>query len=271
MASEPGLRIWYQLISAETGMSRFLKATQALCDAAAAPGTEVEVRGTTRGAMGDQYRVLWHYDVREIIENGLKIRQQGGYDAYVVANSLDPGLVELREVLDIPVVSFMEVCCFTACTMGERFALLVPHERMIPRYREIPHGYGIGGRLASVEAIGYAPGSDAMFAEDDVAQRYVDQMEAAGKRAVDRGAEVLIAAGSPAAMLAQRNIFTIAGVPILHSYGLLVKAAEMAVAMHRMTGTSVSRKLLYEAPSADLMNRSADLRGVELLRSPAAD
>jgi len=40
------MRIWYQLVSSETGMANFLRATQALCDGAALPGTKVEVRGT---------------------------------------------------------------------------------------------------------------------------------------------------------------------------------------------------------------------------------
>src|SRR5688572_13862297 len=100
------MRIWYQLLSAEDGMKSSIAATQALATRAAAPGTTVEVRGTRHGALGDNYRLFWHYDTREVIENGLKVRREGSYDAFVIANSLEPGLVELRELLDVPVISF---------------------------------------------------------------------------------------------------------------------------------------------------------------------
>src|SRR4051812_30127952 len=106
------MRLWYQLMASEKGMDHFISATQALAQKAAAADTVVEVHGTREGAYGDQYRLFWHYNVREIISNGLEAGACGRYDAVVIANSLEPGMVELREVLDIPVISFMEACCF---------------------------------------------------------------------------------------------------------------------------------------------------------------
>lgn len=262
------MKLWYQLISSETAMSNFLSTTQKLCDAVAAPGTEVEVRGTPHGALGDHYRSIWHYDVREFVETALRMRRDGGYDAFVIANSLDTALVELREILDIPVISFMEVLCFTACTMGERFSVLVQHPKMVSRYREIVVGYGLGSRLASIEHTGHSPGNQAMFTEEAPALEYIAAVEQAGERAVKAGAEVLFLTGSTAALLASRGVFTIAGVPLLHSYGLLVKAAESAVTMHRVTGHAVSRRNYYQAPPKALMNRVADVRGLPMFRQP---
>ncbi|WP_439550837.1 aspartate/glutamate racemase family protein [Falsiroseomonas sp.] len=262
------MKIWYQLISSETAMSNFLSTTKTLCDAVAAPGTTVEVHGTPHGALGDQYRSIWHYDVREFVETALKLRREGGYDAFVIANSLDTGLVELRELLDIPVISFMEVLCFTACTMGERFGMLVQHPKMVSRYREIVTGYGLASRLASIENTGHSPGNNAMFTREDEALAYVAAVEAAGERAVEAGAEVLFLTGSTAALLAARGVYTIAGVPLLHSYGLLVKAAESAIAMHRITGHAVSRRNYYQGPPTAMMNRVADVRGLPMFRTP---
>ncbi|MPS27280.1 MAG: hypothetical protein E2576_19985 [Alcaligenaceae bacterium] len=262
------MRIWYQLVSSETGMANFLRATQALCDGAALPGTKVEVRGTQQGALGDQFRLFWNYDVREIIDNALAIRQQGGYDAFVLANSLDPALVELREILDIPVVSFMEVCCFHACTMGERFGLVVPNEKMVPRYREIPIGYGLRDRLASVEYIEFSNirGFDSVFTDTRAGDDCVEQILAASRRSIERGAEVVIPAGPSATLLAQRGIFEVDGVPLLDCYRLLVKATEMVVAMKEMTGVHVSRKLLYQAPPEEYVRKVAEVRNIDALR-----
>lgn len=257
------MKLWYQLVSPEKGMSNFIGAVQKICDDIAAPGTEVEVHGTKLGAGGDHYRVLWHFDVREVIENGLRIRRDGGYDAFVMANSLDTAIVELREILDIPVISFMEACCFQACTMGERFGLVVQNQKMTTRYREIPFGYGLRDRLAAVEAMDYAPGLNAMFTDKALADDYITKIEAAARRAIDKGAEVIILTGSPTALLASRGIYQIDGVPILNAYGLLVKSAEMAVAMHKATGTFISRKRMYHPPPSDLLRRAGTVRGME--------
>lgn len=263
------MKIWYQLVSSETGMKNFLQATQTLCDAAALPDTTVEVRGTTQGALGDQYRLFWNYDVREIIDNALEIRKAGGYDAFVLANSLDPALVELREMMDIPVVSFMEVSCFHACTMGERFGLIVPNEKMIPRYREIPVGYGLRDRLSSVEAIEFSNirGFDEVFTNERVGDQCVDQVKVSVRRCIERGAEVVIPCGPHATLLAMRGIHEIDGVPIMDSYRLLLKSAELAVAMHKLTGVHISRKLLYQAPPREYVEKVAEVRNINALRA----
>jgi allantoin racemase len=249
-------------------MRNFLDNVQRRCDDAAFPGTAVEVRGTSQGVLGDQYRLFWHYDLREIIDHGLSVRKKGGYDAFVIANSLDTAIVELREMLDIPVISHMEVCCFHACTMGERFGLVVPNAKMVPRYREIVVGYGLRDRLASVEPIDFANirGLDAVFVDEAAGDECVRQVISAARNCIAAGAEVVIPAGPHSTLLARRGIFEVDDVPILDCYSLLVKAAEAAIAMHRITGVHISRKMMYQSPSRELIKRAAEVRGIELLR-----
>lgn len=263
------MKLWYQLLSSETGMKNFIAATQGLCDRAASPGTTVDVRGTTEGALGDQFRLFWHYDVREVIGNALRIRKEGGYDAFVLANSLDPALVELREMLDIPVVSFMEVSCFVACMMGEKFGLVAPNRKMIARYREIPIGYGLRDRLAAVESLDFdnIRGFNDAFTDQELGDACVAQILAASERCIAQGAEVVIPTGPSAALLATRGVFTLGKVPLLDGYSLLVKASEMMVSMHKLTGVHVSRHLLYEAPSEEYIQRVAGVRNIAALKA----
>lgn len=262
------MRIWYQLLSSESSLSNFLAAAGRLTARAAAPGTTVEVRGTRHGALGDQYRFFWHYDVREVVDNGLAVRASRKYDAFVIANSLDPALVELREMLDIPVLSFMEVNCFTACMMGDRFGLVVPNEKMVPRYSEIVRGYGLGSRLAAVEPLRFENmvRFDDAFTDTAVGDELHKQVLEACRRAAARGAEVLILTGPQSALMAQRGVREVDGVPLLDSYSLLVKQAEAMVAMHKLTGIAVSRRLLYQSPPAELVRQAAEVRQIEALR-----
>ncbi len=261
------MRIWYQLMASEKGMNHFVAATQALADKIAAPGTTVEVHGTREGAYGDQYRLFWHYNVREIIRNGLDAGKSGKYDAFVLANSLEPGLIELREVLDIPVISFMEACCFTACSMGERFALIVPNEKFIPRYREIVYGYGIISRLAAIESLTYenTRNFNAAFIDLQQEEACAAEITATARKAIAKGAEVIIGIGAATALMARRGVYEIDGVPLLDSYSLLVKLTEATVGYHALGGSFISRKRLYQSPPADLCQRAAEIHNITSL------
>ncbi len=262
------MRIWFQLLSSETGLKRFIAATQKLVNRGLSPGTVVEVRGTTQGVLGDQYRLFWHYDTREVLDNALRIRKDGNYDAFVIANSLDPGLVELREIMNIPVLSFMEVNCLTACTMGERFGVIVPNRKFVARYREIVLSYGLRDRLAAVEPIEFddVRSMEEIFKDEKVAEAMEYQVIAAIRRAVAKGAEVVFCAGPPATMMAERGRFEIDGVPILDAYTLLAKTGELMASMHKLTGVCVSRHLLYEAPPHDLVQKVGQAYNVDALR-----
>jgi len=262
------VRIWFQLLSSETGLKHFIAATQKLVDRGLYPGNAVEVRGTTQGVLGDQYRLFWHYDTREVLNNALKIRKDSTYDAFVIANSLDPGLVELREIMNIPVLSFMEVNCFTACTMGERFGVIVPNRKFVARYREIVLSYGLRDRLAAIEPIEFddVRSMEEIFTNPNVAEAMEYQVIAAIRRAVAKGAEVVFCAGPPATMMAERGRFEIDGVPILDAYTLLAKTGELMAAMHKLTGTCVSRHLLYEAPPQALIQKVGAAYNVDTLR-----
>jgi hypothetical protein len=66
--------------------------------------------------------------------------------------------------------------------------------------------------------------------------------------------------------MAQRGIFDVDGVPLLDTYTLLAKTAELMVTMHRLTGVCVSRHLRYEAPSKELIRKVGEAYGVDSLR-----
>lgn len=265
------MRLWFQVLSSNTRMKDFIAAMQAQCQKVAAPGTTVEVHGTTHGAYADDHQFFVHYDLQEVYDNALRIRKEGSYDAFVLANSLDPGLVGLREIMNIPVVSLMEVSCFSACMMGETFGVVVPNEKFLPRYREIIIGYGLRDRLAGVEAMKFdsIPAMNSMFTGNEAAlDQSVEVFLSAARRLVDKGAEVVFGAGPPITAAAMRGVHTVDGALVLDGYSLLVKYAEAMVAMHRLTGeVPVSRKNLYRQPSKELLVNSAQMYNIDTLRN----
>jgi allantoin racemase len=76
---------------------------------------------------------------------------------------------------------------------------------------------------------------------------------------IARGAEVLIPAGGlPMLLFAENQPFAIDGVPVLEGIATVLKTAEMAVAMHKITGIAASRSGLYARASAGAV---ADFQG----------
>lgn len=261
------VRIHFQLLSSESRGKAFIEAVQKDCDRAASPGTKVDVRGTKLGALADDFRLFQHYDAREVIDTALRIRKEGGYDAYVFGNSLDVAVTDLREILDIPVITLMEVCCHVACTMGRRFSVIVPNDKFVPRYQEIVEGYGLDSRCAGVLPLqfNYVPDQHRAFDERMVGDAGVKELERAAKIAVERGAEVLVVPGPSSTLLKQRGITSVEGAVVLDSYPLLVKWAEMMVGMHRLTGTYISRLRHYRSPPKELLIEAAGVYGIPLL------
>ena len=201
-----------------------------------------------------------------VLKNALRVRKDGGYDAFVLGNSLDPGLIGLRELLDIPVLSVMEVCCHTACTMGEKFGIVTPNRKFMPRYREIVASYALQQRfvgVASLQTYERVAQLNNMFLDKSAADATIEDFIAASRTLIDQGAEVLIPIGPPMSLLAHRKVREVDGALVMDGYSMLVKAAEAMIAMHRLTGMCVSRRGLYAAPPPDLLKKGAELHGFD--------
>ena len=196
------VKIWFQLMASEQRSPGFISAVQHQLRQCVSPSTEVLVRGTTHGAFADQYRLLFHYDEREIITNGLQA-QRDGFDVFALGNSLDPGVVALREVLDIPVVVQMEVSCSVAMMTGEKFGVVATNTKSEPRYREIVHGYGLTSRLAGVDSVRFdhLPRIHEAFTDPEIAAASRRRLQGRHATPGRRGADTVIGGGVHTTML----------------------------------------------------------------------
>jgi len=125
--------------------------------------------------------------------------QLGNYDALLVAAFGDPGLLALREVLDVPVVGMTESALMTAAQLGPRFSIIAISRRITSWYRECVAQYGMLSRLASIRHL-ESPLRDAGSVQQDHAERLLALCHQA---VYEDGADVLILAGAPLAGLAR--------------------------------------------------------------------
>jgi Asp/Glu/hydantoin racemase len=116
MAEPPPARLWYQSFVHPVEQAPYIERLQALLQAAAGAGIEFEVHGL------DPPDHLFHpltefRCAAQTIRNALEA-ERAGYDAFVIGHFQEPGLLEIRGAVDIPVIGLGEATLLTALSMG---------------------------------------------------------------------------------------------------------------------------------------------------------
>jgi allantoin racemase len=145
----------------------------------------------------------------------------GQHDAVMIAAFGDPGLLELREVLDVPVVGMTEAALMTAAQMGQRIGIIAISRRITAWYRETVDRYGMLGRLGGIRHLD-RPLRDASTVQHEHASLLLNLCDQAVQ---EDGADVLILAGAPLAGLA-RTVADKLPVPVVDGVSSAVCQAE---------------------------------------------
>lgn len=158
--------------------------------------------------------------------------------AVVMAGFGEHGREGAREMLDVPVVDVTEAAATFALFLGPQFGVVTTLSRARAQIRDSLRVAGLWERCASVEAADV--GVLELELKPDAA---FDSMCAAGQRAVDRGAEVLVlgCAGMTGLDAALSDKL---GVPVVDSVTAAVAQAESLIAL----GLNTSRSLTYAHP-----------------------
>src|SRR5262245_47586789 len=251
MAESRPARLWYQSFVHPVDQAPYIDRLQAQLDAAAGPGIKFEVHGL------DPPDHLFHpltefRCAAQTIRHALEA-ERAGYDAFVIGHFQEPGLLEIRGAVDIPVVGLGEATMLAALSMGRRLGLVTIDPRFIDWHERQVTAYGLGERVAGVRAIRMGlPGFMRAFTDEasyaKVRADFVEQV----RPLVAAGAEVIIPAGGlPMLLFARECPFVIDGALVLNGIAVVAKAAEMALSLKRLTGSVVSRRGTYAKASAE--------------------
>jgi allantoin racemase len=248
--SSAPVRIWYQSFVDPQEQAPYMDRLRERLRRHAGPGVIVDVFGVT--PPDRFFHPLTEFRCADqAIRNALAAERQG-YDAFVIGHFQEPGLTECRGALDIPVIGLGEAAMLFACSVGRRFALVTIDPVFVPWHEEQVARHRLDGRCAGIGAItadlprfmrAFTDAGERRSMRDDFA-RQVEPL-------VARGADVVIAAGGlPMLLFAEEQPFTISGALVLEGIATVLKTAEMAVALHRVTGVAASRRGLYaKAPA----------------------
>ena len=243
------LRLWYQSFVHPVEQAAYIDRLQTKLDAVAAPGHTFEVKGL------DPPDHLFHpltefRCAAQTIRNALEA-ERAGYDAVVIGHFQEPGLLECRGALDIPVIGLGEASLLAACSMGRRIGLVTIDPIFIDWHAQQVKAHGLDQRVVGIRAIQTdlpafmrAFTDEASYAE--VRAGFVEQV----RPLVAAGAEIIIPAGGlPMLLFARECPFIIDDALVLNGIVVVAKAAEMALSLRRLTGAVVSRRGPYAKAS----------------------
>ncbi|MEL6996866.1 MAG: aspartate/glutamate racemase family protein [Pseudomonadota bacterium] len=235
------MKLWYQsYVDYENG-AKYWDALRLHLDAIRDPETSIDIKGITPFDSYAHPVVEWRC-AREMMVQAVQAEREG-YDAFIVGHFQDSGLYEVRSMVDIPVVALGEASMLYACQLGQRIGLVTLNERFVAGHLHQIRKYGFEHRVTGVHGMAFEPGQlmDAIGnAEKVEAARQV--FEAQGQPLVESGIDILIPAGG-IPMLAFSGIkdHRVGAAPVINGIPIVVKMAEMAVKLRRLTGLSVSR------------------------------
>jgi Asp/Glu/hydantoin racemase len=242
-------RLWYQSFVHPVEQAPYIERLQRQLDASAGPGIKFEVQGL------DPPDHLFHpltefRCAAQTIRNALEA-ERAGYDAFVIGHFQEPGLLEIRGAVDIPVIGLGEATILAALSMGRRLGLVTIDPCFIDWHERQVRAHGLEQRVGGVRAIQMdLPAFMRAFTDEasyaKVRAEFVEQV----RPLVAAGAEVIIPAGGlPMLLFARECPFVIDGALVLNGIAVVAKAAEMALALHRLTGAVVSRRGTYAKAS----------------------
>jgi allantoin racemase len=192
---------------------------------AASPGTELMFATAPFGVAYIETRM-------EAVIGGyatacLAAEHQGEYDRLVVAAFGDPGLLGIKELLNVPVVGMTEAALASACLLGQRFSIIAISSRIKAWYRECVECSHLSTRLASIRSL-----NDQLRDIGTVQEDHAESLKKLAKEAVEQdGADVIILAGAPLAGLA-RSLQGQLPVPAVDGVSSAVRHCESLIALN---------------------------------------
>lgn len=153
--------------------------------------------------------------------------RQGDYDGVVIDAFGDPGLLGIKELLDVPVVGMTEAALASACLLGQRFSIIAISSRIKAWYLETVERSHLSSRLASIRSL-----NDTLRDVGTVQEDHASRLKELALQAVkEDGADVIILAGAPLAGLA-RSLEGQLPVPVVDGVSSAVRHCESLIALN---------------------------------------
>lgn len=231
------MKIWWQSFIDASASAAYMARLSDYLNGIASPGTEVHVHGLTPPDRGFSRLSEFRCAILAV-DNGITAAEQG-YDAFVMGHFQEPGLMELKSAVAIPVVGTGEATLHLAAQMGRRIGLVSLDDIYRDWHLEQGDLYGLGGRISHVAGLNANPSDFSAAFSGDVAAK--DRMIAAFRMVAEPmvagGADVIVPAGVlPGLLIAGEHGLKVGHAPVVNCAAVALMQAEMQVRLHRLNG-----------------------------------
>jgi Asp/Glu/hydantoin racemase len=238
-------KIWFQGATDRVHMAPYISKVEAHLKNILEPEFSATFHTTTPPAT-TTHAITEFRIARNLIRNAVEAERQG-YAAMAITHFQDAGLMEVKSVVDIPVLGLGETTLFHACTLGRKLGLVTINPVFIPWHEEQVIRYGLQQRVVGVRAVNASVKDfiDA-FASQDAFRKLNPLWEKECRVLLDAGADVIVPAGGLPMMLFGGKEMD--GAPVVNGITLIAKSAEMAIRLRSLGAGRVSRRSNFVKP-----------------------
>ncbi|MBV7482953.1 aspartate/glutamate racemase family protein [Bordetella sp. BOR01] len=265
------MKIWHQSFTVLEDLPAYAGAMEGHIRKIVHADTQVDMHGQLPGTYSSNYpgtdlrhAALFGIHGLQWVVQALQAQEQG-YDAFAMCTIPNPMIREIRTLVDIPVVGYGEASCHLACQMGRRFGVLLFIESMGPLLLEQISQYGLAGRCAGVDGVGFTF-QDVLPAFENPGS-LIDRFRDAARGMIARGADVIVPGEMPLnVLLAVNGVSEVDGVPIIDGLAVTIKTAEMLADLRRTTGLAQTRHGFFgAAPPRERVREVLRFYGIDRL------
>lgn len=241
------MRIWHQGLVVFEDVPAYKVTLDKHVRSIVRPDTEVVLHGLLPGTYKSSYPIeelkygpFAQLHFNQLLAAGVAAQQQG-FDAYAMCFLGSPLLAELRSILDIPVVTYLEAVGHFASFFGQRFGLI----QFAPEISDWPAKYftqfGVERQFAGVIPTGFSPMD--VFGGFDNPAPVIARFEEAVRRFVrETGVDVVVPGEMPLnVFLTANGLHRVDDVPIVDGCAVTLMLTEMMVDLRTRFGLSHSR------------------------------
>ena len=217
-------------------------------------GTEIEAVSFGGVLPHLEYEFYGHVAIHQMIKTVLKADPKK-FDAITIGCFYDPGLRELRELLNIPVIGVGEATLHMANMLtADKFSVLVGRRKWIPKMQDNARNLGFSERIASWRDL------DLTVPEMGNHRKTKKAIIREAKAAIAQDRAEVICLGCTGMVGMAGEVQDEIGVPVLDPVVMGVKVAEMKASLFKKSGISHSKIGGYEPPpEGDLNTVLADI------------
>ncbi len=249
-------KIWWQSSTQLDLLPGYKEAIEHHASSVLSPEFELEMHGVDSSSNLVQYSYFEMLNGRDMMQNFF-IAQEQGFDAIAIGCFADPCLQEAREVLDIPVLGIAQTSLLCAQMLGAKASVVTTDETSsTKKMATLIRAYGCEDFLLPLTNCFMS--LDAMVKALTEPEDAMAQYRTACEEAAAAGAEVIIPGCGLLAALSVQNRYSKVGdtgAVVLDVVGILMKAAEAAITLKKVSGMTISRNGKYRKPDDETILR----------------